>query len=352
MMAGNYFEFATVMASPEDIPPHLRAVVVAYRLDRNMTYDGLANCLRVSTEGARALIERMQRRACWSSNLEKLLLLSSDIGPVSTTGPDGHWTGSFRFMELPPEIRERIYGHVVTPLENHCLNYARFRRPSILAVSKQVKQEAKAIFYSENNFEIDIVSNFECRQSPHIHNVRMMNWPKGCAGATGKAGNLLQDAEMASTDLLDMSLFRKITFRVYDVQTLADISPFYLRFRSPVIQNSVVTLLSLQWSGTHGLQLGREEGPNYPIAPKRGAYWLRAGDVDATMEEVEQVATTVAGRDVQGLHDRRPARDQQGIPVRRVAFDSKLSVPFVFCLSTHNAVTQLYKASAKGAAHL
>ncbi len=54
---------------------------------------------------------------------------------------------------LPPELRVEIYRHVLTGHLNTIRLNSRFKEPGLLKVSKQIRDEALAIFYGENTFD-------------------------------------------------------------------------------------------------------------------------------------------------------------------------------------------------------
>lgn len=96
-------------------------------------------------------------------------------------------TGPFRFLDFPPELRNNVYRFALsrqgkeagsrpdntsrTPSPTNAIsaalpkhdkyNIATFKPPPLTLVSKQVRQESLAHFFSENNFFLTVVSNYE-----------------------------------------------------------------------------------------------------------------------------------------------------------------------------------------------
>ena len=67
---------------------------------------------------------------------------------------------AFRFLDLPPELRNKIYAELLTLTEKEG-SYQRFCWPQILAASKQINDEAGKMLYAENVINIDIISQFD-----------------------------------------------------------------------------------------------------------------------------------------------------------------------------------------------
>ncbi|KAI5361512.1 hypothetical protein Slin15195_G126270 [Septoria linicola] len=67
------------------------------------------------------------------------------------------------FMELPGELRNRIYRFVLLQPEDIPVTSSGYERPSVLATSKTIRSEGLKIFYLENAFSI-FVHNFDCTE--------------------------------------------------------------------------------------------------------------------------------------------------------------------------------------------
>lgn len=65
-------------------------------------------------------------------------------------------TGS-RLLQLPPELRNMIWEYAVVDSRIITIDTNGLQEPSLLTTSKEIRQEAVTIFYSENRFEL--VSN-------------------------------------------------------------------------------------------------------------------------------------------------------------------------------------------------
>ena len=55
---------------------------------------------------------------------------------------------NFRFLDLPPELRDRIYAHLIVGPEP--LPFYRHRKPDIAYVSQSIRSESLDVFYSQN----------------------------------------------------------------------------------------------------------------------------------------------------------------------------------------------------------
>ena len=64
----------------------------------------------------------------------------------------------FRLLELPAEMRNRIYSHALCT-NGEPLELAQLRSPALIAVNKQVRQESMPIFFAETTFIVSTTTN-------------------------------------------------------------------------------------------------------------------------------------------------------------------------------------------------
>lgn len=62
----------------------------------------------------------------------------------------------FKFLDLPPELRNRIYRDATVSTEQIRVQDAGYARPPLLSTCRQVRSEAVAIYYAENVFKFYI----------------------------------------------------------------------------------------------------------------------------------------------------------------------------------------------------
>ena len=67
---------------------------------------------------------------------------------------------SSRLLELPAELRNRIYCYAVVSDTSVPVGANSFSEPALLATSKQIRDEASPVFYAENSFNVDM-SDYE-----------------------------------------------------------------------------------------------------------------------------------------------------------------------------------------------
>lgn len=91
-------------------------------------------------------------------------------------------------MDLPPEIRDRIYGYAVLPRNPLGARFpAQLKEPAITAVSTQVRQEALPVFYADSPVDIVIVANVCEAFTKRVHGISCPN-RNGLGGYGGTFG--------------------------------------------------------------------------------------------------------------------------------------------------------------------
>lgn len=81
---------------------------------------------------------------------------SSSAHPILIDGEESQFTSAFRFMDLPQELREKVYEGLLCPHTDRTQHrrYDRIRnyglQPSILRTCKQIHEEAARVLYTKN----------------------------------------------------------------------------------------------------------------------------------------------------------------------------------------------------------
>jgi hypothetical protein len=65
---------------------------------------------------------------------------------------------AFRFLDLPPELRNHVYAYAMASTKMHDLRDV--REPALAAVSVQVRNEVLPIFFAESCFSIVVASDY------------------------------------------------------------------------------------------------------------------------------------------------------------------------------------------------
>lgn len=65
-------------------------------------------------------------------------------------------TNGSTFLDLPAELREQIYRFTLTPYE-YIIITASLKEPSLLSVNRQIRREARDLWYHNNNFVAKIL---------------------------------------------------------------------------------------------------------------------------------------------------------------------------------------------------
>ncbi|EME82665.1 uncharacterized protein MYCFIDRAFT_196169 [Pseudocercospora fijiensis CIRAD86] len=75
---------------------------------------------------------------------------------------------SFRFLDLPPELRNRVYAFAFQNMKNFGKrqNLALVALPTITRVSRQIRQETLPLFFATTHFRLVVASDFNNRFDP------------------------------------------------------------------------------------------------------------------------------------------------------------------------------------------
>lgn len=154
----------------------------------------------------------MVRRSARLSAGNEELSPQEDAVPTCDSGPE---IKSFRFLDLPAELRNRIYSYTFCGEPTPKYSLAKFQYPPIALVCKQTRSESLPILFSECHFIITIGSN--CLNAHSWRNAGNLGLQRG----TKRCLRLLGGA----------AVFRHVTFRVF-TETRAQRAREYLDLTS------------------------------------------------------------------------------------------------------------------------
>ncbi|KXT16465.1 hypothetical protein AC579_1781 [Pseudocercospora musae] len=116
--------------------------------------------------------------------------------PTCDSGPQ---TKSFRFLDLPAELRNRIYSYAFCGEPTPKYSLAKFQFPPIALVCKQMRSESLPILFSECHFILTIGSNcLNAHSWRNAGNLGLQCGTKRCLRLLGSA-----------------AVFRHVTFRIF-----------------------------------------------------------------------------------------------------------------------------------------
>ena len=122
------------------------------------------------------------------------------------------------FLQLPPEIRNQIYHHVLTQTRGLFLNS--LERPAIAATCRQIQQEALSILFSSNRFELHLSRPFPG------HDPDMLLKPR--------TGLFLRNVEAYMTHIVAINVHATIRYKSWN--------GFFTTFRIRVTKNGHVQI--------------------------------------------------------------------------------------------------------------
>jgi len=144
---------------------------------------------------------------------------ASATQPIATATPA---IPVFRFLDLPPEISNRIYAYAVqNGNESGTRNLASFNEPAITAVCRQVRFESLPVLFADCTFEVVVGSNLYERLYRRTGSIPRYSWHRAQAGTLGVQRDVTGFVREAKTT----AVFRKIHFSVCE----ADMA-HYLRY--------------------------------------------------------------------------------------------------------------------------
>ncbi|TKA72907.1 hypothetical protein B0A55_05352 [Friedmanniomyces simplex] len=114
---------------------------------------------RYSTKLLRKFVEDRTRKP--SPSLEKFCFVQQLVDL------DVNWT--FRFLDLPPEIRNLIYGHLLRLRDSRWHADRTVCLTAILSTCRQTHAEAQGIIYIENTFEVALRSMANLPGQTHVN---------------------------------------------------------------------------------------------------------------------------------------------------------------------------------------
>ncbi|KXT05677.1 hypothetical protein AC578_5649 [Pseudocercospora eumusae] len=138
----------------------------------------------------------MVRRSVRLSAGNEETLPEEGVVPTCDSGPE---TKPFRFLDLPAELRNRIYSYAFCGESTPRYSLSKFQYPPIALVCKQLRSESLPILFSECHFVLTIGSNVL-----NAHSWRSAG-NLGLQGGTKRCLRLLGSA----------AVFRHVTFRIF-----------------------------------------------------------------------------------------------------------------------------------------
>lgn len=85
-------------------------------------------------------------------------------------------TKLFRLLDLPAEVRIRLYHYQALSLSNAVpMDLGFVDLPPSLSLNRQTREEALPVFFSSNRFKITVGSNW-CVRNKHFHDDRDYDW--------------------------------------------------------------------------------------------------------------------------------------------------------------------------------
>ncbi|KXT13549.1 hypothetical protein AC579_1408 [Pseudocercospora musae] len=192
-------------------------------------------------------------------------------------------TVAFRFLDLPPELRDCIYSFVTSDLGSQSLAF--FKPPPITRVSKAVRCESLAALFAEGNTRVIGGTDF-FRHSPTSNQPIMQSLrPDYASRGSGSLG-LHPVVERSIIDAKSAALFGNVPFNVHHPIVLLDgpgralwDNSFHMRTFKLRVRSGVVALEE------------RSASPCYKISRLS-----TKADFQAALDVVIQVAQQIASR--------------------------------------------------------
>ncbi|KAF7191024.1 hypothetical protein HII31_07648 [Pseudocercospora fuligena] len=185
----------------------------------------------------------------------------------------------FRFLDLPPELRDRVYSFVTSDLGSQSLAF--FKPPPITRVSKAVRSESLAVLFAEGITHVIVGSDL-------FHRERVLRGLPSTYVSSGLGSlDLHPIVERCICSAKSSALFRNVTFDVHH--------PGVFRHGpGRALWDNSLQLATLKLHVKNGFLTVQERSAN---ACYKFAEPSTEADVQAALDVVVQVAEEIASRD-------------------------------------------------------
>ncbi|EME82788.1 uncharacterized protein MYCFIDRAFT_80393, partial [Pseudocercospora fijiensis CIRAD86] len=185
---------------------------------------------------------------------------------------------TFRFLDLPAELRNRIYSYAFSGDPTPKYSLAKFQYPPIALVCKQMRSESLPILFSECHFILTIGSNcLNAHTWRNAGNLGLQRGTKRCLRILGSA-----------------AVFRHVTFRIF-AETQAQGAREYLDLSSR-LQKEIWATLDIQTHPKPNVTTLNQLGghPNY-------FWWIRQSailpQINLTLQTAESLVKQMCERE-------------------------------------------------------
>lgn len=192
----------------------------------------------------------------------------------------------FRFTELPPELRNRVYFHLIDTTDSKEHNLAELTEPAICAVSQQLRNEFLPVFFAEANFYLVVASDFEARFLTRTgtsrfrdSNAQILSRGKRLAGTIGVKRAVQKFIKTAK----EAVVFRHVMLQICDARHL-------IALRNNEMSYGATLVLDIRLDATISLQAN--EGDQGFFHPATRIFQARLND-DFDVEEVDAMVSAV-----------------------------------------------------------
>lgn len=194
-------------------------------------------------------------------------------------------TAAFRFLDLPPELRDRVYSFITSDLGGQCLAF--FKPPPITRVSKAVRCESLAVLFAEGNTHVIVGTDFFQHSPVSNRPVPTCPQPTYMSQQSGSL-DLRPIVERCLIGAKSSALFRNVAFEVHHPIVFLD-GP------GRALWDTSLQIATLKLQVTNGLLTveKRSDGPCY----NWWRYTWTKADIQTALDLVIQVAEEIASRD-------------------------------------------------------